>query len=709
MRIFAFHIFLLINLSFYAQNVQELIQELEFIDTLRLEQYQKNRIIYKDSSIEIVDSRNKMIFSNQFNGSFQNSEQSLYRNVSNIQYNQMFGNLPFISNIGLNTFNMPMINNHFLIYFNIKFDFEALIQHRMKMNKPDYSFQGVTNLEERQTLAKELQNIQSIKKLNIPNTDSLLLKIKEIAEFESWISNPKNMERIKKEEALLKEASMGNQLPNINYDSLQKSYSKYDSAKRNYNQSLSDTNISKLRSTILQVFSNPNQNDQLQQNVEHARSIANNKKIWNKLNFKKWKFRKFDIGMSSLDHSELAIQNYMIQGVNVEMKSPMYINLVHSFPLSQNAFLNQFAPSLQNTNISSQGIAIGNALNSPVKFKMGYFRFNEKNIGFENERPNSYIDNQILFFNTKIDIKKWFRTHFEIAKSETSYSQSPERNSQKLFDYNQWIQNIAVKTVFNFSFFEDQTQLKIAQTYYGNQFYSTANPFGFRGQQFDLELKQKIGAKINAKSKISLRLRDKDSTLKSNNLLWNSEFRYKFNSKTNLTYRSIYNKFNASIDSSKSINTLFQNSIILNHRFKTKRTSHIISGTFQHQKNSLNAFFYQNDTIFANEFLSSLLSYQTNFKNIFLQTSLEANFDFQGKNAFHSNINFDIQFKKIILNAGMMYTKENSSLDQLGLTSGIKTQWKNTTINFNVNTRIRINNSKAIDIFPILNYTYKFY
>jgi hypothetical protein len=709
MRILAFHIFLLFFSSFYSQNIQELYKDLVFIDTLRLEQYQKNKTFYKDSTIEIIDSRNKMIFSNQFNGSFQNSQPSVYRNVSNIQYNQMFGNLPFISNIGLNTFNMPLINNHLLMYFNVKFDFEALIHHRIKMNKPDYAFERVANPEERKTIANELQKIKAIEKLKIPNTDSLLLKIKAIADFESWISNPKNIDRIKKEEALLKEASMGNKLPDTNYDSLQKSYASYDSAKRIYNQSISDTNVSKLRQSILQIYSNPNQNDQLEQSVKQARSMANNKKIWHQLNFNNWKFRKFDIGMSSLDHSELAIQNFMIQGVNIEMKSPLYVNVVHSFPFNQNNFLNQWTPSLQNTNVASQGIAIGNALNTPFKFKIGYFKFKEKNIGFENEKPNSSIDNQILFFNTKIDVKKWLQTHFEIAKSETNYSQSPEKNSPKLFESNQWFENIAVKTVFNFNLFNDQTQLKIAQTYYGNQFYSVANPFGFRGQQFDIELKQKIGSKMNAKSRLTLRLRDKDSILKSNNLLLNSEFRYKFNSKTNITYRSIYNKFNTSMDSSKSINTLFQNSIILNHRFKTKKTNHIITGTFQHQKNSLNAFFYQNDTVFANEFVSSLLSYQTNFKNIFLQSSLDANFDFQGKNAFHSNINLDIQFKKLSLNVGLMYSKDNSTFDQLGITYGIKTFWKNTTINFNINTRMRFDNSKAIDMFPILNYTHKFY
>lgn len=635
------------------------------LDSLYEVDYQKNYI-------KLINE-NEFIQIDRFHSNF--------RNNSKLELSTNTFKLPFIMTFGLQ--NNSYFDPKLIVNYNIKLDFEALKRQKIEKLNSIHSIEALSFERDPEVIKKTIwDNLKKDASLGLDsiNADSYFSKIKILDSFENKISNKVEISKIQSYETLLSEYHQGNKIPNVNYDSIQMDYQKFQNLKAQYNTITQDKKLMKCRAKINELFQEKEKLSKINDlsSFEENKQLSN-KSIFRSLNFKSLDFRKFNLGQSSLDLSDLAVKNHMINGVNIELKSPFIVHFAYSMPFQNNQILNTFVNSMQSTSVSTIGGAIGNEETKKYHLKIGFFNFKEKVINKENNSQNE-LKNNVLFINFKSQISKSILFQSEIAKSSSIFY-AEGVNTPTLFDFNQFLNVIAFRGKVQSSFFEDNTKINVAFNHIANRFYSAANPFLVKGTEYKLDLSQKINSKWSFKSKNTYRSKDRDS-FQIKFLSTSNELKFKWTKNTSFLLRNIY--YQNEIYGSGSPQFSFSNqfSLVISHRMKIKKYYHLFGLTSQYIY-GVNKI---SDSIEINNgnLATILATHNASIKNITINNSIEF---LQKLDTAHSYLNIssniDFNISKFRLGFGGNFRTLNDAIIGFGNTVFFESQSKFLNIHFN--------------------------
>jgi len=684
--------FFLISLNCFSQSDSLNYQNpLDFLvnrnlDSLHEVDYKKNYIKYYNE--------NEFITINKQTNSF--------RNISKLELSTNTFKLPFIMTFGIqnNTFFEPKL----LINYNIKLDFDAL--KRQKIERLD----AINNIESfsidknpesiKKALWEELKKDKSLTLEDSLIPDVYFNKIEKLDSFEKILNNKVEIDKIQSSETLLTEYYQGNKIPNVNYDSLQTEYQKFSALKSQYNELIKDKKILKFRSKINELFQEKEKLSKINDISDFdAKKQLNHKSIFGSFNFKRLDFRKFNIGQSSLDLSDIAIKNHIINGLNIELKHPFIFHFAYSIPFQNNRILNAFVNSMQSTSVSTLGGAIGNEENKKNHYKVGFFNFNETVVSNENNSKNE-LANQVLFIHFKSIISKEISFQTELSKSSSTYTVEG-RNSPTLFDFNNFMPFIGFRNKIQGTFFDSYTKINAEFNHIGNKFYSAGNPFLVRGTEYRFDITQKINSKWSFRSKNVYRTKDRD-TFKIDFLSTSNELKFKWTKNTSFTLRNIYyeNQIHFAIAPQHSFSN--QTSLIVNHRMKINKYYHLFSLTSQYifGKNTVS----DSVEISNGNLVTFLATHNASLKKFNISNAIEYQQKLDSSTSyFNLNSNVDFNVSKFRMGIGGNLRFSNDLLLSYGNSLFFESQARYLNIHFNLGY-----NTFVQDKFTALNSQLRF-
>lgn len=621
--------------------------------------------------------------SNDFSGNIYQNASTDYRNVSMVNYDLNLAGLPVNFNFG-SELGRAYDKNFTNFIYNMKFDLQSFLTNKIKkpsISRDDLYFEDINadsliNSEIKSKLKKELDS-------KIPNQklDSLYNRVEEMKQFERNLNSPEFIESIKQQRTKLKEYNLGNAIEGLNYDSLAKAQNKFDLDYDKYKLDQSNKEITKFRSKLENLLANTKKLDEIKSSTEtKVSNIKNKANPSSLLDFKHIDISKFNLGQSSVDNFGLVFKSHMVNGLNVEMKAPFYVNLIYSFPFQPTISPNYTISTIQNNQVSTLGGAIGSNPEKDKYFQIGYYRFNEKN-GLTNQFKsdnNININNSIVTMTGSAKWSNIFNSKIELAKSESS------QLNQKLWSLNNLTNSSAIILKNELDLFNGNSKFKLELQQVGLGYYSSGNRFVQRGTGGQISYNQKISSKLNFKSKLSYRF-SADSNRDNSNLSTYASLKYKINKSTSLEtranffqnqieYRNLYSYMNSMIYS-----------LTWNQRIKIKKSYHQFMTTAQYSRNE-----FKSSGELNNSGLSRAIQVMTNYSTAIGKMTVNANLEdnMNIDSSIHSignGLNFGYTISpKTNMGIGFTSIYRQNGFIQAGTTASFNTMFKQFNLGFNM-------------------------
>lgn len=642
------------------------------------------------SSERELNIRNTLKVSNEYAGTNNlTNNWNDYRNLTMLEYGVFINKLPIYLTVGNergSQYNQTF--NRFI--GNVKIDFVQYLQSlkqdlnlNQSIDKLNYeNADEILQEELNKNIKKELNNRFSMEKI-----DSLHRELESMRNFEQKLNNPLEIEKIKQRKTLLKEFALGNKIDGLNYDSIQKLQLKFDQDQMRYDAGLKNKDIKDYRKKYDEVLNNKDKAIELKNQTEgRIKRLQDRFKLGDLFNLSRLKVSKFNLGQSSLDNSELVFRGFMIQGLNLEVKSPFYFNFVYSLPFQTNIFSNYKLNSIQNNQVQTTGVALGNSPDARFNAQVGYYRFKESSGAYRFgafDSPKMGIQNSVFLFTSVLKFSPDFKTKVELAKSET--------NSKEFISFSNLANSAALKVSNEFSFFQRNTTIKLELQSVGLGYYSSANPFVQRGKGGLISWDQKLGSKLNFKAKTSYRYNE-DSNRLNSNLSTYGLLKYKLNRNTSFELRANYFKANLNfkIYTSTMSNELY--SFTWLQKLKKKKSVHSLMSSLQYSRTIAKSSEELNNTgNQRNAILNTMYDYSNSKLN--LNANLEDNYSLDSSRHGISN--------------GLMLGYVLSGKTQIG--GGFNSMLSNTEfrqLGFNLNAMTTILNKLSISASITLNFEY---
>lgn len=535
---------------------------------------------FTDPEREKLNIKSSLRITNDFNSNYDVSRWHDYRNLTMVDYGFEIKKLPILLNFGREQGAIYNENYGHFIY-NLKVDVMGYIENiknRVDLNKPLDQLdpklaEDILKEEVNKKVNQELQKGYSKTKL-----DSLQTKMESMKNYEAKMNNPAEIEKIKQRKTLLKEYALGNKIEGMNYDSLNNIQKNFDQETLDYQANQKNDELQKYRTTYQDILQNKDKTLDINNKTEgRIQSLRNNFRLLDRLSLSRLKISKFNFGQTSLDNSELVFRSFLVNGINLEIKSPVYAQFVYSIPFQPNISSNFQVNTIQTQQISTLGGALGTNKEKPFTTQLGYYQFSEKGGSFDLRRNSPQIENKLVLLTSQWKTKKW-KTNLEIAKSQTN-----KFLEQKLFSSQNWQHASAIKWTNELDLSKTNTNIHLELQHIGLGYYSSTNPFVRRGTGGMLSLNQRLGNKFNFKSKISYRYSE-DSNRFNSNLTATGQLRYKLNRNTSLEARVAYFQSHIAFDvyQTKINNELY--ALQWNQRIKSKKLQHNIINSLQYTK-----------------------------------------------------------------------------------------------------------------------------
>ncbi|MFN9319558.1 MAG: hypothetical protein ACK58Q_03155, partial [Chitinophagales bacterium] len=300
-------------------------------------------------------------------------------------------------------------------------------------------------------------------------------------------------------------------------------------------------------------------------------------KLLDRLSLSRLKINKFNFGQTSLDNSELVFRSFMVNGLSLELKSPLFLQFVYSVPFQTNLFSNFQVNNIQTQQISTLGGAIGSNKEKPFHAQFGYYQFKERNGNADFRGANPELTNRLFLITSQWKTKK-LNTKLEIAKSETSKFQN-----QKLFSFQNWQESSAIKLSNELELNKTNTNINLELQHIGLGYYTSGNPFIRRGSGGLISLNQKLGTKLQFKTKASYRFSE-DSNRYNSNMTTTAQLKYKLNRNTSFEARGAFfqSQIEFGVYETNIKNELY--TLQWNQRIKSKKIQHNIVNSLQYSK-----------------------------------------------------------------------------------------------------------------------------
>lgn len=608
---------------------------------------------------------NTLNVSNEFSGNYNLGNWYDYRNLTMVEYGVKIKDLPLLFNVGNER--GKIYNNEFQHWiFNVKIDFQKYLENKLEKTDIRKSIERFDNPlsesifqdEIKKKLRAELNNRLPTNKL-----DTLYNKIESMRQFEKKLQNPLDMEKIKEQRIILKEYNLGNKIDGLNYDSLLAVQNKFDKDYEDYKLNQKDKEVQECRAKYEEVLRSKEKISEIRDKTESR--LTQIKEKWNpikSLDFKKLQISKFNLGQTSIDNSELVFRSFMVNGLNLELKSPFYLHFVYSLPFQTNIFTNYSLNSIQNNQVSTLGGAVG--LNPEKRFntQIGYYRFNEKNGSYNLGNNRSLnMNNEVLILKSALKWNQKIKTTLEIAKSETS-----KYPYQNLWNTNDIQTSTALILKNELDLWNGNTQVKLDIQRVGLGYYSSANPFVQRGTGGLMSLNQKLGSKFSLKTKLSYRY-SADSNRDNSNLSTYGALRYKLNRNTSfeargsyfqnqIEYKTLYSYMNAQIYS-----------LMWMQRLRIKRSIHFFTTSAQYSRTESRSSTELNNSGLT-RVVQVLSNYSTTINKLAINANLEDNYTIDS--SLHNigsgvNANYAIS-EKTNIGLGLQSRYSRSSFIQTG-------------------------------------------
>jgi hypothetical protein len=486
--------------------------------------------------------RNTLRLSNEYVGTNNlTNHWNDYRNLTLVEYGVFINKFPVYVTLG-NERGSQFNHSFNQIIGSVKIDFVQYLQSLKQDLNLNQSIDQLNYENADEILKEELK--KSIKKdlhnrFSMDQIDSLQHILESMRSFEQKLNNPLERESIKQRKTILKEFSLGNKLEGFNYDSLQKIQIKFDQDQKNYESNSKIGAVKDYRRIYESTLSNKDKAMDLKNRTEGKnKRLQERFKVRDFLNTSRLKVNKFNIGQSSIDNSELVFRGFMVNGLNMEVKSPFYFQFIYSVPFQTNLFTNYKLNSIQNNQVQTTGLALGispeakfNSQISIYQFKesSGYYRFRQK------DSSRNGLQNTVLLSTTVMKFNQQFTAKIELAKSET--------NSREFLSLKDLSSTSAIKISNEINLFKKRTAIKMEIQSVGLGYYSSANPFVQRGKGGLLSIEHKISSQFNFKAKTSYRYSE-DSNRLNTNFSSYGILKYKMSRYTSFELRAMYFKTN---------------------------------------------------------------------------------------------------------------------------------------------------------------------
>lgn len=493
-------------------------------------------VSFTDPEPEKLNIKSTLRITNDYTGSYDLGRWSDFRNLTIVEYGFEIKKLPILLNFGREQGSIYSENfGHFI--YNIKVDLMGYLdnlKNRVDLSKPIDALDPKLS----EDILKEEINKQVSKELNKNyargKLDSLQGKMDKMKAYENMLNNPAEIDKIKQRKVLLKEYASGNKIEGLNYDSLSNLQREFDINTMEYQSDQKNEELTKYRMKYQEVVSNKDKALELKNKAEgRIESLKNNFKLLDRLSLSRLKISKFNLGQTSLDNSELVFRSFLVNGVSLELKSPLFFQFVYSVPFQTNLVSNFQVNTIQTQQVSTLGGALGTSKEKSIQFQIGYYQFKEQNGNADFRSRQMAIHNRLVLITSQWKTKNLL-SKIEFAKSETNKFQG-----QQLFTFNNWQQSSAIKWTNDLDLIKTNTTINLELQHIGLGYYSSGNPFVRRGTGGLLALNQRISSKLNFKSKLSYRYSE-DSNRYNSNLTTNAQLKFKLNRSTSFEARAAY-------------------------------------------------------------------------------------------------------------------------------------------------------------------------
>ena len=537
-------------------------------------------VSFTDPEPEKLNIKSTLRISNDYIGNYDLGRWNDFRNLTMVEYGFEIKKLPILLNFGREQGSIYNDNYGHFIY-NFKVDLMGYLENlknRVDLSKPLDQLdpklaEDILKEEVNKKVNQELQKGYSKTKL-----DSLQTKMESMKNYEAKMNNPAEIEKIKQRKVLLKEFAAGNKIDGLNYDSLSNLQKDFDVESMDYQANQKNPELNQYRKTYQDVMSNKDKALDIKNKTEgRIESLRNNFKLLDRLSLSRLKIHKFNFGQTSLDNSELVFRSFMVNGLSLELKSPLFLQFVYSVPFQTNLFSNFQVNNIQTQQVYTLGGAIGTNKDKPLNAQIGYYQFKEKNGNADFRGANPELTNRLFLITTQWKTKK-LNTKLEIAKSETSKFQN-----QKLFSFQNWQESSAIKLSNELELSKTNTSVNLELQHIGLGYYTSGNPFIRRGTGGLISLNQKLGTKLQFKSKASYRYSE-DSNRYNSNLTTTAQLKYKLNRNTSFEARGSFfqSQIEFGVYETNIKNELY--TLQWNQRIKSKKIQHNIVNSLQYSK-----------------------------------------------------------------------------------------------------------------------------
>jgi len=649
--------------NFYAQKLRE-FRDFTKKDSIPL---------YNIADEDRLRINGTLKISNEFSANYNLNHWYDYRNLTLLEFGTKIKNLPILINFGSERGRIYENNFHQFV-FNVKVDFQKLIEDKLNRLDIKKSIDGFDNQLSESILQEEIKKkvLEELsQKLPKEKADSLYKRVEEMKKFESKLNNPIEMEKIKQQKIKLKEYNLGNKIEGENYDSIIQNQLDFDKQYEKYKLGKADKELNDYRGKLEDIMSNKEKVLDIKNKAEGRLSAFKDKfNPLNKLDFKKLKISKFNLGQTSIDNSELVFRGFMVNGINLEMKSPFYFNAIYSLPFQNNFFTNYVVNSAQKNQVSTLGFAVGISPERRFNTQIGYYQFSEKNGSYsiQNESTKN-IENRIFLIKSSFKLSKTIKSNLEIAKSESN-----KYGNQNLSGTNDLGVSTAIILKNELDLFSNNTNLKIDLQRVGLNYYSSANPFVQKGTGGLFSLTQKISNKLTLKTKIAYRF-SADSSRDNSNLSSSGSLRYKVNRNTSLEARGSFFQNQIEYANMYSYMNSQMYSLTWSQRLKFKKTTHQLMTTAQYMRNEAKSSNELNNSG-QTRYLQVISNYNSTIKKMAINANLEDNYHIDSSlhtisNGF--NLNYAIS-NKTNIGTGFNSRISNMGINQLGGTLNFSTE-----------------------------------
>jgi hypothetical protein len=333
-------------------------------------------VSFTDPEPEKLNIKSTLRISNDFIGNYDIGRWNDFRNLTMLEYGFEIKKLPILINFGREQGSIyDETYGHFI--YNFKVDLMGYLENlknRVDLSKPLDQLdpklaEDILKEEVNKKVNQELQKGYSRTKL-----DSLQTKMESMKNYEAKMNNPAEIEKIKQRKVLLKEYAAGNKIEGMNYDSISNLQKNFDMESMDYQANQKNTELNQYRKSYQDVMSSKDKALDIKNKTQgRIESLRNNFKLLDRLSLSRLKINKFNLGQTSLDNSELVFRSFMVNGLSLELKSPVFLQFIYSVPFQTNLFSNFQVNNIQTQQVSTLGGAIGSNKEKPFHAQFGYY------------------------------------------------------------------------------------------------------------------------------------------------------------------------------------------------------------------------------------------------------------------------------------------------------------------------------------------------